>query len=48
MNIKKLKKLKDVAMALGDLKKTAPPMYQDHFGFVIYYLLEQILDEVEK
>lgn len=35
-------------MALNDLKKTAPPMYQEHFGFVICYLLDQMLDEVEK
>ena len=48
MNVKKLKKLKDVAMALNDLKKTAPPMHQEHFGFVIRYLLDQMLDEVEK
>ena len=48
MNLKKLKKLKDVAMALNDLKKTAPPVEQEAIGFVICYLLEEMCDEVAK
>jgi hypothetical protein len=48
MDVKKLKKLNDIAMALNDLRKTAPPVFQEAIGMVITYLIEQMLDEVEK
>ena len=48
MNIKKLKKLNDIAMALNDLQKTAPPVIQEAIRTVVLYLTEQMLDEIEK
>ena len=46
MNIKKLKKIKDIVMELNDCLKTAPPMEQDAIKLTICYLIELMSAEV--